>query len=406
MAVRVRVRDNKQVIVPIRFTRAVTGAAVADAPDVDDRGFTMGTRPGGWGAAWSNVDTRGAMVGITKGDTVRIRVLREDIDNDAVLYVTSTDTAVVEVVSPAGGGPIPADGIFRIRGVRDFKNRPVQVQVRLGAADGPVLGDLEPHIFRLRKVKIRAHLVTINGVSTNRSKESLENLFEDVNKIWRPCGIQFVYNKNHTKREEIRRKPLPPGGSEYKRRNGTWRSLPNPLGPNGNYATAGTVTTDLANNHWEEFSTLLQIHPLSTAINVYCVHDANEWIGLTYDNGIARPNGYGEVIRDNANTSTLAHELGHSLNIDGHSDQDAGGNNVRWDMWCRRCLMFSTSPLFWVRPADGVALDRNGNPARAHRLDVGYGNNVKGALITVKNFAADPQDNQLAIARRHALNPY
>ena len=37
-----------------------------------------------------------------------------------------------------GGGPLPANGVFKIRGVRDFKNRPVAVQVRLGDATGTI----------------------------------------------------------------------------------------------------------------------------------------------------------------------------------------------------------------------------------------------------------------------------
>jgi hypothetical protein len=42
MAIRVKVHNNRQIIVPLRFTRATTGDPVADIPDVDDRGFSMG----------------------------------------------------------------------------------------------------------------------------------------------------------------------------------------------------------------------------------------------------------------------------------------------------------------------------------------------------------------------------
>jgi len=44
MSVRVKVRNNRQIIVPLRFGRAVMGDPVVDAPDVDDRGFAMGNR--------------------------------------------------------------------------------------------------------------------------------------------------------------------------------------------------------------------------------------------------------------------------------------------------------------------------------------------------------------------------
>src|SRR6516164_5739786 len=88
-----------------------------------------GDRPGTWGASTA----RGAMVGITAGDTVSVRVLREDLDDGAPLFVKSSNTSLVSIQSPAGGGPLGADGIFQIRGVSDVKNTPVKIEVRLGA---------------------------------------------------------------------------------------------------------------------------------------------------------------------------------------------------------------------------------------------------------------------------------
>src|SRR5205085_3141522 len=156
MAVRVKVRRNRQIIVPVRFGRAVTGPPVIDAHDIDDRGFAMGTRPGTWGST----DARGAMASVTEGDTVRVKVLREDLDDTAPLFVTSTNPGAAAIVGAAG--PLAADGIFSLRGAVDSKNVPVKIQVHLGAVDGPVLGEMEPHIFQLRQVRVRAHLVTIN----------------------------------------------------------------------------------------------------------------------------------------------------------------------------------------------------------------------------------------------------
>src|SRR5262245_18261265 len=148
MAVRVKVRNNRQIIVPIRFARAVTGAVVIDAPDVDDRGFAMGNRPGTWGST----NARGAMVTMTEGDTVRIKVLREDIDDSAPLFVTSSDNGAATISGSAG--PLGADGVFSITGVVDAIRRDVKIQVHLGAANGPVLGELEPHIFQIHRVRV------------------------------------------------------------------------------------------------------------------------------------------------------------------------------------------------------------------------------------------------------------
>ena len=69
MAVNVRVRHDRQIICPLRFNRAVTGAPIVDAPEVDDRAFVMGPRPPTWG----QTKIRGSMVGITEGDTVRVK---------------------------------------------------------------------------------------------------------------------------------------------------------------------------------------------------------------------------------------------------------------------------------------------------------------------------------------------
>src|SRR6266567_8343143 len=120
MPIQLKVRKNKQIVVPIRFVRAVTGPAVADAPDVDGRGFTMGTRPGTWGST----DTRGAMVSVQEGDTVRVRVLHEDIDAGAPLFVTSTDPSIAAIAGSAG--PLQNNGIFQITGVKDLRHVPVK----------------------------------------------------------------------------------------------------------------------------------------------------------------------------------------------------------------------------------------------------------------------------------------
>src|SRR5438045_3181987 len=55
--------DEWRIVVPLRFTRAVHGQSIADAPDVDDRGYHMRTRPGVWGTT----TTRGPMFGVTVG---------------------------------------------------------------------------------------------------------------------------------------------------------------------------------------------------------------------------------------------------------------------------------------------------------------------------------------------------
>ena len=132
MPIRVRVQNKFQIIVPVRVDRAVRGAPQLDSPDVDDRGWINNR------AAGLNVDdARGALFGSTVGDTVQLRVIREDLDAGVPLFVTATG-GQVNIDQPAGGGPLPATGIFSIRAVADT-TAGTKVQVRLGFRVGHVI---------------------------------------------------------------------------------------------------------------------------------------------------------------------------------------------------------------------------------------------------------------------------
>lgn len=367
MAIRLKVRRNRQIVVPVRFARAVSGGPVRDAPDVDDRGFAMGTRPGTWGRS----DTRGAMVSVTEGDTIRVKVVREDLDGTAPLFMSSTNPSVADI---AGGATLPPDDVFSLIGVLDTKNAAVKIQVHLGAVGGPVLGELEPHIFQLRQVRVRAHLVTINGAATARTAAGLVPLFDAVNVIWRAAGIEFLYDPAQTRTGSIT-----------------------------GFTTAGTVTTNLGAGQFREFSRVLNLRnppgdpgPDGSAVNVYFVQSssdpASNWTGLTLDHDSPRPDGFGVVLLDRGNAHELAHELGHFLDLDLHAGENAAGTHFRDDVQSERRMMFDFSPL------------DNGQPG--HRHDVSYGNLVPGELIDLKDFGTDPTDGSVARARRRALNPF
>lgn len=370
MAIKVKVRHDRQIICPLRFTRAVNGPPVIDAPDVDDRGFAMGARPGTWG----NSPARGAMVSIAEGDTVRVKLLREDIDATAPLFLTTTDAACATVAAPVGGGPLPADGIFQIHGVRDWASRPVSIQVRLGNVAGPIIGEIEPHIFQMRRLRVFAHLVTINGTATARTAASLVPSFQTINTIWRPLGIEFTYDPAQTRGEV-----------------------------NNGFQVAGQMTTSMGTGtaghtntaqDWREFSTIINTRPVANHINLYFVQAANEVFGLTFDNQVARPNGYGIVCADNATDNSIAHEIVHFLDNPNHAQDRVAPGAAHQDMWARRRIMWSPSPF----TATGIA----------HRDNLGYGANIRGAFLTVKNLPAttDHTDGETERARRRSLNPF
>src|SRR5205814_4144740 len=91
---------------------AVTGATQADAPDVDDRGW----EPDPAGASYTLADVHGPVVGLTENTDVRVRLKRVRLETAADIYLVSKDETTVTIGAPAGGGPVPADGIFTLHG--------------------------------------------------------------------------------------------------------------------------------------------------------------------------------------------------------------------------------------------------------------------------------------------------
>jgi hypothetical protein len=323
------------------------------------------------------------MVSVQEGDTISIKVLREDIDASAPLFVTSTNAGMAAV---AGASALGAGDVFRLRGVQDSKNVTVKIQVHLGSAGGPVLGELEPHIFQRRQLRVRAHLVSINppptgpdaASTTAQTAASLVAVFEGINRIWRAAGIEFLYNQAETRSGSI-----------------------------SGFANQGQMTTTLAAGQFGEFSQLINLTDAATndrpdpnAINIYFIRAANEVHGLAFDNENARPTGFGVVIADIFNGATVipnpdfarttAHELGHYLDSDVHADENAARTRVRVDIWSERRLMFANTNLATIL---------------GYRQDVGYGNLLPGNLLTVKDLAADPNDGEIARNRRRSLNP-
>ena len=199
MATKVRVQQgHPQRIVPARIERAVTGPPVLDAPDPDDRGWVNHR------AAGLNIsDARGALFGITVGDTVRLRLVRDDPDSTAPLFVSVTGNQV----SIAGSaGPLPADGIFSVRGDSDT-TQGSKIEVHIGTAGGPVICEADAHVFSPKVFNVTPHICTINqaaaggtgvapviqnGAGIPFDEAAIIALFDDfIRPIWRPAGVQF-----------------------------------------------------------------------------------------------------------------------------------------------------------------------------------------------------------------------
>jgi len=404
MAIKAVVQRNQQSIVPIRFYRAVANDPpdqnsdpVRDAPAVDDRGFEMGTRQATWGSS----DAHGAMVAIQKGDTIKIKILRTDIDDDADLYVTSTNTSVITIASPNNGGPIPKNGanknIFQITGVKDKRNTPVKVEVRYNSTTGPVIGELEPHIFQPVNLSTAFHIVSIRGTSPAKTAADAQTMLDYANDIWRPCGIQFTFNSaQHFYNETIRQHPTNVNRSQYRNRaTGTWSNLPY------NFDRAGYVTDDerwtpAQGGSWRESDMIERVNPANVSINFYWSHNSasynkagirtdGSWNGLS---GVGMHRKDGLHLVESAGKYDLGHEIGHFLSLNHSDDDNAGKETDNKDIWLLRRLMYS----LW--PPDSPDYKKN----------VGYGDKQYGALVSVKKMPGKYQNNdgELTRSRKHA----
>src|SRR6185295_18192194 len=125
--------------VPVRFSRATTGAPSGERPDLDDRGFRD--------------PDFGPVLGITADDTVGVAVRRGAIDNSADLWLTSTDASIVSVEAPSSGHLAAGERVVvRVKGHRAAGTTPsmrtAKLQARFGSSSGPILAELRVHVYR------------------------------------------------------------------------------------------------------------------------------------------------------------------------------------------------------------------------------------------------------------------
>jgi hypothetical protein len=391
MAVSVLVQNPlKQIIVPVRFDRAVRGAPVLDAPDVDDRGFVLKT-PGGLNVT----NARGAMFGITVGDTVRVKVVRDDLDATAPLFVTVAPSGnpQLRIVAPAGGGPLPPDGVFSIEAIAD-NTTPQKIHVRLGSATGPIVGEADPHTFSLLTLNITPHIWKLHasagapGAGTeptvNGNPINLTTLFDIARTVWRPMGIGF--NVNPERHDELFGAPVD---------NTVTRDNAAPLGSDADLVDHN-FAANTCNIHFIRFT------PGYLGIGV-----RRELLGLV---GFKRPGiivgveGFrrGDGTFQNRSSAgaqleqeignDLAHEIGHFLTLP-HSDNQNSGTAPS-DTYRRRQLMHPVN-LLPLAATSGARFD-----------DIGYGVTAatgrghRGCLLLMKNHTTNASASECISTRR------
>ncbi len=364
--INLNITDEYRIVVPLRWERFNHGQLSArDCPEIDDRGYFI-RRTSAWGAP----AIRGPMFGMMKSHEVRVRILHEDIDSGAPLFATSAHPDLLEIMNV--GGAIAADGELKVKG----KARgTATINIRLGATDGPILADCDVRVSNRLRVPIKPWLVRIDSTTVTGTTPvfNIDPVFERCRAIWRPAGIDFT------------------------------------LRPTSN------ATVRLPSNQADRFNNLLPYaQDTASVLNVQnstgVAEKAIHWFiidrftGSTVGRGISRQTandnalsdtGIITAVNDNGGTArnpeatarTLAHEIGHFFRLE-HA-RLKHSNDPAKDTYSFRQLMFPLS--FFDAGTNGPAVPRVSN--------VGYGTQVRGCLLTMKDFVSHSTDGEVATAR-------
>jgi hypothetical protein len=370
--------DEWRIVVPMRLRRFNYGhLPTIDCPDVDDRGYKMGTRPSPWGAT----TVRGPSLGVVHGDTVKVGVVREDIDDSAPLFATSTATGTLEVATP-NGGPIGPDGEVQLRGVASGT---ATVQLRLGGQSGPILFEADVRVHDLLRVALTPHLVRIDSSSTVGAVPAMDinAMVRRLRAIWRPCGIDFRVAA--TVNDHI---TLPSNQvNKFDLTTGTWKQeLAAMLGLQRTRLALAAGTNDESIN-WYIIQEFVPLSATNTFVGYGESRESAQADGITDTGIVVAAMQFGNPRDPEFTARTLAHEIGHFFRL-AHVQRRNLGNPVT-DTYGRKQLMYPLSSL--NGGTNGEAVPRFN--------DIGYGDHVRGCLLTMKNHAHHSTDGECATAR-------
>ena len=357
-------------LVPIRFTRAVSGIPRWNSVDLDDRGYVKEQG----GRTVREAPAFGPVVGIRQGKKVRIKIIREWIEDAANLYVTSADDSIVRVVSPAADTPVATpSNIIELEGVSGATyGTPSKVEVSYdtGTAPRKVIAELGVQVYTLLTINLRVHRTSIRGTRQGWNDATIRARINGMNRIWRPAGIRCRIR-------EIRNDA------------------------NLNLTTAGTITDAGVTGELAQVMGQGRGAP-TRRLHIYLVGrlfdpspGEGDYYGLGLDRNFVasnagshtgiclatnRPAGSGT---DQIFENDLAHELGHILGL-WHPERREG-NRAKEDIWSRRQLMHNWNP---------------DNTAPGFRRNVSYGRDQRGAMICIKDLRNVRADRNVYTSRR------
>jgi hypothetical protein len=374
---------NELRISPLRFERATTGSPDITCPDIDNRGHTASV-PAVNGLAASAV-LRGAVFGMLKNQTIKIKMIRDNIDNNAVLYLTSSDTDVFTVKSPISGAPCPNGAECDIElvggGFTGTTPKSAEVEVRFGEVDGPIIHKLSVYVFNRLLISIQPHLVTINnstGAGGVEPTMDISSALDQVKALWACCGIEFTIRP--------------------------------------------TISFDikLSKENKMDFAEVNSVYSkkwVANTINVYVMQELEDALGYGFSKaahagfGLNKPGVFMGMISGTTDRSSdtywcandLAHELGHFFTLWHPSD----GPSANWSTWGRvetwsmRFLMHNYNQTWRQSPPQGGA---NWPEFNNFGYGVSNGSPYRAGLISMKNVrtgAGAGRDAQCSTVRNH-----
>ena len=395
----------------VRFARAVQSVqAVINAPDLDDHGFITTDGSAATGSANGPVvGLQGASTAGVAGRVVRVRVIRDRLDDAAQIFPVVEDSAVARVVFPqplvpfnatelptpaslpelAGFSQMEGDTLY-LQGVASAEP-PSMTKLRLhfGAVDGPVIAEMALVVFQPLVVEVQPHIVDITGGGGGASSPAnwdlarVNQLFQLVNAAYAPAGVEF-------------------------------NVIQNMLSESIHFHTAGTVNIDDRN---PEFDRVLHLHSDPNALNAYFVRAFNltgvDGVGTcrTFTQGAATVGGRAGLQmcddlpstnaalparRDLERGHVMAHEIGHALTLEHYNHRNA--DRVVHDLWTHRNLMNPTG-------FHDNSLSPTGSLSTPNRAFIGYGlyenmNPSEGQMLMIKKRTHIQFSDQVTRIRR------
>ncbi|MCY2954013.1 MAG: hypothetical protein NTU53_18885 [Planctomycetota bacterium] len=380
------VGDNHRIFM-IDFERAPVSPTVPVAerrhphkscPDIDTLGYMDDAHADEHGPVIS------ARVG---GGNVRVVLARTEISNSAQIYAVSADPSVARVVWPNRG----LLSHFRkcIISISPQAAGRTSIDIRYLWPDGPVIGRLYVVVRDTQTVRVRVHMVTVNGngqgasflgrtaVGVETPAQHLTNrvteIIRDANHVLEPHGI--LLSVSETVNTAWINASFPPAGDAYLRCMQAMAQSPN--------RSAARINLYLVNGAVVPF-----------ALGFVALGPPIAWaiaIGARWPNAPGGNVGNGIIVDTSAAPFTgpiLAHEFAHVFSLSRiitvganvgavlqwHTPGDqagAGGNthgtSSRDDIITRRRLMYPYTTL--------------SGSNNAWRTDVGYGNNMGSMII-------------------------